>query len=397
MALTLDVEQANAPLDGQEGFAQIYSRLNILEKFKTATDIQLDAERTTNEIIDLIDTVSTKSADLIKGVDPITFDPKKLRVGLAFDDLNLRVLNKEFTTIQPLHGYASPQFQELTLGNANEADGSSNKGLTINMANSAILTMRGNRDTGAISQIDTFNIDTGANTVITRIVGQAVSDGTGEGEIQFYTHNGTTLAQKMVLDKDGQLGVGTITPITKFVVDGTATTSAEGLAQIVIDDDLSAATENDIANSSALIVRNVADINANAVGIMFRPQKADSSGQTSGIYGEGVGSGSAGSMRLWTRESGGTQSVKVSILDDGKVGINDLAPASKLDVDGDINTTDVYKVDDTQVVSNRITGWTDQTASASRADLGGSPTVGALASFCRALYDDLKTHGLIST
>ena len=135
MALTLDVEQANAPLDGQEGFAQIYSRLNILEKFKTATDIQLDAERTTNEIIDLIDTVSTKSADLIKGVDPITFDPKKLRVGLAFDDLNLRVLNKEFTTIQPLHGYASPQFQELTLGNANEADGSSNKGLTINMAN----------------------------------------------------------------------------------------------------------------------------------------------------------------------------------------------------------------------------------------------------------------------
>ena len=54
-----------------------------------------------------------------------------------------------------------------------------------------------------------------------------------------------------------------------------------------------------------------------------------------------------------------------------------------------------YRVDGTQVVTNRQTGWTDQTASASRADLGGAPTTAALASFCRALYDDLKTHGLI--
>lgn len=57
----------------------------------------------------------------------------------------------------------------------------------------------------------------------------------------------------------------------------------------------------------------------------------------------------------------------------------------------------VYKVDGVQVVSNQRTGWTDQTAAASRADLGATPTVGALASFCRALYDDLKAHGLIST
>ena len=48
-----------------------------------------------------------------------------------------------------------------------------------------------------------------------------------------------------------------------------------------------------------------------------------------------------------------------------------------------------------QVVSARVTGWTDQTATAARTDLGASPTVGTLASFCRALYDDLKTHGLI--
>jgi hypothetical protein len=55
----------------------------------------------------------------------------------------------------------------------------------------------------------------------------------------------------------------------------------------------------------------------------------------------------------------------------------------------------VYKVNGTQVVSARRTGWTAQTATASRADLGASPTVGAIASFLRALYDDLAAHGLI--
>lgn len=49
----------------------------------------------------------------------------------------------------------------------------------------------------------------------------------------------------------------------------------------------------------------------------------------------------------------------------------------------------------TPVVGARRTGWTDQTATAARTDLGSSPEVGALASAFRALYDDLKAHGLI--
>ena len=50
-----------------------------------------------------------------------------------------------------------------------------------------------------------------------------------------------------------------------------------------------------------------------------------------------------------------------------------------------------------QVVAARNTGWTAQTAGASKADLGAAPTVGQLASFCRSLYDALATHGLIGT
>lgn len=42
---------------------------------------------------------------------------------------------------------------------------------------------------------------------------------------------------------------------------------------------------------------------------------------------------------------------RMRINKDGKVGINDAAPAEMLDVDGNINVTGVYKVDDTQVLS----------------------------------------------
>lgn len=51
----------------------------------------------------------------------------------------------------------------------------------------------------------------------------------------------------------------------------------------------------------------------------------------------------------------------------------------------------------TQVVAARNTGWTAQTAGASKADLGAAPTVGAIASFCRSLYDALAGHGLVGT
>lgn len=62
-------------------------------------------------------------------------------------------------------------------------------------------------------------------------------------------------------------------------------------------------------------------------------------------------------------------------------------------------TSSQYRINGTKVVGPRRTGWTAQTATASRADLGANPTTGQLASFCRALYDDLASavgHGLIN-
>jgi hypothetical protein len=48
-----------------------------------------------------------------------------------------------------------------------------------------------------------------------------------------------------------------------------------------------------------------------------------------------------------------------------------------------------------QVLGARDTGWTAQTAGASKADLGATPTVGALASWAAAVQAALTTHGIV--
>ncbi len=77
-----------------------------------------------------------------------------------------------------------------------------------------------------------------------------------------------------------------------------------------------------------------------------------------------------------------------------------IATATATDVligGGSIDMGVALRYQGTQVVAARNTGWTAQTAGASKADLGASPTVGALSSFCRSLYDALAGHGLVGT
>ena len=78
----------------------------------------------------------------------------------------------------------------------------------------------------------------------------------------------------------------------------------------------------------------------------------------------------------------------------GNVGFGTITPAQPLDVVGNINSSTALLVSGTQVVGAQDTGWTAQTATASKADLGASPTVGALASWARSIQDMLAAHGL---
>lgn len=79
---------------------------------------------------------------------------------------------------------------------------------------------------------------------------------------------------------------------------------------------------------------------------------------------------------------------RVMIDTSGNVGINDVAPAEALDVTGNINTTGVYKVDDVQVLSNRVI----DARCADAANSGDATTDGLI----DALRDAMIAHGLIA-
>lgn len=68
-----------------------------------------------------------------------------------------------------------------------------------------------------------------------------------------------------------------------------------------------------------------------------------------------------------------------------------------IDDSGNVDIGGVYRKGGTQVLGARSTGWTNQTAVASKADLGASPTVGALASWASAIDAMLKVHGITGT
>jgi hypothetical protein len=89
---------------------------------------------------------------------------------------------------------------------------------------------------------------------------------------------------------------------------------------------------------------------------------------------------------------------RLRITNAGLIGINNNSPAFRLDVTGDINCSEAYGVDGVQVVSNRRTGWTAATGTATRTTFATSTvTLPQLAERVKALIDDLSAHGLIGT
>lgn len=99
----------------------------------------------------------------------------------------------------------------------------------------------------------------------------------------------------------------------------------------------------------------------------------------------GVGIGQVGTTDLAFYTNSAEQ---IRILANGKVGIGDAAPGELLDVAGNINATGVIKIDDVQVVSNRVID--------DRCDdvinSGDATTDGVI----DALRDAMIAHGLIA-
>jgi hypothetical protein len=91
----------------------------------------------------------------------------------------------------------------------------------------------------------------------------------------------------------------------------------------------------------------------------------------------------------------------ITIIPGGNVGINDVAPAEKLDVNGNANVTGVYKVDDVQVVGAQAASQADLKADYTTLDLDTEAEIIAAINATNAgfntLLAKLRTHGLIDT
>jgi hypothetical protein len=102
----------------------------------------------------------------------------------------------------------------------------------------------------------------------------------------------------------------------------------------------------------------------------------------------------------------GTETVRIrsygdSYLNGGNVGINDLAPAEKLDVTGNINLTGVLKVDDVQVLKEQQAHIADAKTNYTAGDLDSEAEIitamNATNAKINAILAMLEAHGLVAT
>jgi hypothetical protein len=170
-------------------------------------------------------------------------------------------------------------------------------------------------DTTQTGVSSTFQLAGVAGKVINANSGSAL-----QGELGFHTNSGNSISQKMVLDKDGKLGIGETAPTAPLHIKAAPiNTSGSRSAQLYIEDTTAfGSTQNS--------------------GIQFRQEwQSGSVTSTSAIVGTRTSTSSGnygGALIFQTRANGGDLADSMIIQDDGDVGIGVTDPESRLEVKG---------------------------------------------------------------
>ena len=109
---------------------------------------------------------------------------------------------------------------------------------------------------------------------------------------------------------------------------------------------------------------------------------------------KGKSSGATALAMTWTLTTGATYTLDSQGVSN-IISINSVTGDITYAGHANLASGKVYKINSTQVVGARNTGWTPQTATPAKTDLGASPTVGALAQWAAAIQAALTTHGLL--
>ena len=176
---------------------------------------------------------------------------------------------------------------------------------------------------------------------------------------------------------NSRVGIGTSAPGAMLGIVGNPADTTTPVLRVTNDDSRS------YMNSFELLAPNIAA----GQQLYSAMGKSASTNNRAAITYNHVADGSASNYMAFGIFYGGT-GTGISIIPTGFVGINDTAPTEALDVTGNINTTGVVKVDDVQVLSNRVI----DARCADAANSGDATTDGLI----DALRDAMIAHGLIA-
>lgn len=183
---------------------------------------------------------------------------------------------------------------------------------------------------------------------------------------------------------DAMVGIGTASPASKLSVAGNVRLSSASERYILVGEDSEEGT-----NTGRFTIQAGAGSASfgGAINLFGHASVTKPGWVTVGID-ESAGSGATEGRFTVNSSALGAGTDLVTVLRSGNVGIGTTTPAEKLDVTGNANVTGVYKVDDVQVLSNRVI----DARCADVANSGDATTDGLI----DALRDAMVAHGLIA-